>query len=96
MTTIEAFSNAYRHTMAAQRRAASGRKPALTVAATAIATAAAVVAAWAVRARRPVLYVAGFGFLDFAAWGVHYLLGCAAIGLTLFVLDALTSGGDGK
>lgn len=44
------------------------------------------------RARTAVLQVAGFGFLDYAVWGWNHLVGYAAVGVSLLVLEAL--GGD--
>ena len=42
------------------------------------------------RVRTTVLQLAGFGFLDYAAWRWSLLAGYVAIGLSLFVLEALT------
>ena len=44
--------------------------------------------------RRAAMVTAGFGALDYAAWQVSHVAGCAAIGVSLLLLDAL-SGGDG-
>lgn len=60
------------------------------------------VAAWRVtprvsyfyrKLRRPILYLAGFGCLDAAAWYVHVVAGLLAIGITMFILEALSSDG---
>lgn len=56
-----------------------------------------VVAAWLWRTwnttRRLVLYLAGFGFIDYAVYGWNHLAGFAAIGVTLLVLEMLTDSG---
>jgi len=44
------------------------------------------------RARTFLLQVTGFGFIDYAVWGWHHLVGYAAVGVSLLVLEAL--GGD--
>lgn len=46
------------------------------------------------RSRSALLQVAGFGFLDYAVYGWNHLAGFAAIGVSLFVLEALS--GDGR
>jgi hypothetical protein len=96
MTTMEGFSEAYSRVYAAKRTKTRSepRKPLLASLGVILAVVVATVVGWAGRFRRNILYLTGFGFLDFAAWGVHYLLGCAAIGVTLFLLDFLASGGE--
>lgn len=42
------------------------------------------------RVRTCLLQVAGFGFIDYAVWGWHHLVGYAAVGLSLLVLEALS------
>jgi hypothetical protein len=42
--------------------------------------------------RRTVFVTAGFGTLDYAAWQVSHIAGCAAIGVSLLLLDWLTGG----
>lgn len=44
------------------------------------------------RWRRPALYLAGFGFLDAAAFEVHNVIGLLACGATMFILEALSDG----
>lgn len=44
------------------------------------------------RARTALLQVAGFGFLDYSVWGWNHLVGYAAVGASLLILEAL--GGD--
>lgn len=44
--------------------------------------------------RRVGLVLGGFGALDYAAWQVNQIAGCAAIGISLLIIDAL-SGADG-
>jgi hypothetical protein len=41
------------------------------------------------RARTALLQVAGFGCIDYAVWGWNHLVGYAAIGVSLLVLEAL-------
>jgi hypothetical protein len=69
------------------------RKPLPVILATALATMAAYVTVRAVKFRRNILYLAGFGFIDFALFSWNDLVGYAAIGVTLLILEAL-SGGD--
>jgi hypothetical protein len=46
------------------------------------------------RVRTSVMALAGFGFLDYAAWQLNPIGGCAAVGVSLLILEALS--GDGK
>ena len=48
---------------------------------------------WYARLRRTVLYLSGFGFIDYAAWSWNPTFGYLCIGVTLLILDTL-SGGD--
>lgn len=41
------------------------------------------------RIRTATLQVTAFGFVDYALWGWHHLIGYAAIGVSLFILEAL-------
>lgn len=45
-------------------------------------------------ARRLILSVAGFGSLTAAAWTLHTAAGLAAAGVSLLILEALTSGSE--
>src|SRR3546814_8266879 len=97
MTTfMDAFAPAYtpkRRVTATRVR--KPRTPVLVLLGTALASAAAVLMGWAVKSRRVILYVLGFGFIDFALYGVNPLLGYAGIGVSLLILEVL-SGGDEK
>jgi hypothetical protein len=42
------------------------------------------------KVRTTVMQVAAFGFLSYAVWGWSHLLGYAAIGVSLFILEALS------
>lgn len=42
------------------------------------------------RWRRPILYVTGFGFIDAAAFNLHLVAGLLAVGMSLFILEALS------
>lgn len=41
------------------------------------------------RARTAIMQVTAFAFLDFAAWRWSMIAGCAAVGVSLLVLEAL-------
>lgn len=74
---------------ASRRAARPSRLPALVIL---IRWLARVLPSWPT-ARRVVMQLAAFGFLDYAAWqwkGV--ILGCVAIGVSLFVVEALSGG----
>ncbi len=43
------------------------------------------------KVRTTVMQVAAFGFLDYAAWRWSLIAGCAAIGVSLLILEALGS-----
>lgn len=49
---------------------------------------------WYSRLRRTVLYLGGFGFIDFAAWSWNPIIGYLAIGLSLLILDSLSGGSE--
>jgi len=74
-----------------QARAARRERPArVSVVRLMVAWLARVLPAWP-RVRTTVMQLGAFGFLDYAAW--HWkgaVLGCVAIGVSLFVLEALT------
>jgi len=77
-------------------RAARSTRPARTPVLVVIArTLAALLPTWG-RTRRVVLQVGGFAFLDFTAYQWSHLAGYAAIGISLLIVEWLTSGGDGK
>jgi hypothetical protein len=42
--------------------------------------------------RSSILQVLAFGFLDYAAYSWHHIIGYAAIGVSLFLLEYLTGG----
>lgn len=50
---------------------------------------ASVLPTWS-RFRTTVMQLGGFGFLSYAVWGWSHLAGYAAIGVSLFVLEALS------
>jgi hypothetical protein len=91
MTTFAEVYAAQREELQTHKpgRSKARRKPALLV----LAGYLAVLVGFVGAQRRGILYLAGFGFIDYAAWGFNHNLGYAAIGLSLLVLDAL-SGGD--
>src|SRR3546814_13736440 len=97
MTTFnEAFAQTYtQKRRVTATRVRKPRTPVLVLLGTALATAAAVLMGWAVKFRRVVMYVLGFGFIDFALYGLNPLLGYAGIGVSLLILEVL-SGGDEK
>lgn len=73
-------------------RAARATRPARTPVLLRLVTSlAAILPTWG-RLRTVVLQVAGFAFLDFTAYQASHLAGYAAIGVSLFVLEWLTSG----
>lgn len=74
----------------ATRRTRPARTPMLVMFVTWLAR---VLPSWR-RARTTVMQLAGFAFLDFAAWQWSMLAGCVAVGVSLFVLEALSGGGD--
>jgi hypothetical protein len=43
------------------------------------------------RVRTTVLTLAGFAFLDYAAWRFNLIAGCVAVGVSLLALEALSS-----
>lgn len=97
MTT---FSDAFAQTYTEKRRVTARRvtkprTPLLITLGRVLATAVAVLMGWAAKFRRVALYLAGFGFIDFALYGVNPLLGYAGIGVSLLILEML-SGGDEK
>lgn len=96
MTTFnEAFAQTYtQRRKIAVTRVRKPRTPVLVILGTALATAAAVLMGWAVKFRRVVMYVLGFGFIDFALYGVNPLLGYAGIGVSLLILEMLSGGDD--
>lgn len=48
-------------------------------------------------ARRVVMQLAAFGFLDYAAWQWKgAILGCVAIGVSLFVVEALSGAPESR
>lgn len=49
---------------------------------------------WYSRSQRAVMYVAGFGFVDYAFWQWDSIAGSAATGVSLIVLGTLTGGDD--
>lgn len=92
MTTFnEVFARTYAEKRAV--RPVKARTPVLVALGVTLATIAAYAASWAIRFRRVTLYVAGFGFIDYALYGVNPLLGYAGIGVSLLILEVL-SGGD--
>jgi hypothetical protein len=42
--------------------------------------------------RTGVLQVTGLGCIDYAAWTLHTSLGVLAVGISLFIIEALTGG----
>ena len=46
------------------------------------------------KSRRAIMYTSGFGFIAYAAWLVFPPLGFLVIGISLFLLDALTGGNE--
>lgn len=93
---MTAFNEAFAHTYA-QRRARAARKPrtpVLVVLGTALATVAAVLMGCAVKFRRNLMYIAGFGMIDFALYGWQPLVGYAGIGVSLLILEMLSGGDD--
>src|SRR3546814_4437718 len=72
MTTFnEAFAQTYtQKRRVTATRVRKPRTPVLVLLGTALATAAAVLMGWAVKFRRVVMYVLGFGFIDFALYGL--------------------------
>ena len=94
MTT---FSEVFARTYAEKRavRPVKPRTPVLVVLGTALATIAAYVAVKAIRFRRNIIYVTGFGFINFALYGWNPLIGYAGIGVSFLILEML-SGGDEK
>jgi hypothetical protein len=69
----------------AERVTRPARKPVL---AQLVGYAARRLPAWR-RVRTAALQVAGFGCIDYAVWGWNHLIGYAAIGVSLLVLEAL-------
>lgn len=49
---------------------------------------------WYSRLRRTVIYLVGFGFIDYAAWDWNPTLGYLCIGVSLLVLDSLSGGSE--
>lgn len=49
---------------------------------------------WYARLRRTVLYLVGFGFIDYAAWDWNPTFGYLCIGVSLLVLDSLSGGSE--
>jgi len=49
---------------------------------------------WYSRLRRTVLYLGGFGFIDYAAWSWNPIVGYLCIGVTLLILDTLSGGNE--
>jgi hypothetical protein len=96
MTT---FEEAFRQTFAEKRvvytKPRSNRTPVLVLLGTALATVTAFFFRQAVRFRRNIMYLAGFGFIDYALFSWSSVIGYAAIGVTLLILEML-SGGDEK
>jgi hypothetical protein len=96
MTT---FSDAFAQTYTYQRQVArtrvarKPRKPVLVVLGTVLATVAAWIAVRVVKGKRAIIYTVGFGFIDFGIFGWNHLVGYAAIGVSLLILEML-SGGD--
>lgn len=93
------FADAYMQTYAEKKQAASASKrrhtPVLVILAKVLATIAVFGVKWATKLRRNILYLAGFSLINFAIFSWNDLVGYAAIGVTLLILEAL-SGGDEK
>lgn len=93
-----AFSGTVRSSYAAERAAGRlkrRRRSLLTLAASALGAAAGrLFPSWAAL-RTLVLTLAAFGLIDTAAWQWHTWAGLVVTGLSLLVLEWLTSGGDG-
>lgn len=81
MVSIEATWSQAR----AARRARSASSPLLL---RLVSWVASVLPSWP-RVRTAVMQVAGFAFIDYSVWRASELLGYAAIGVSLFVLEAL-------
>lgn len=97
MTT---FDEAFRATYTEKRRVAATRvrkprTPILVVLGTVLATIAVFIVTKTMKFRRNIIYIAGFGFIDFALYGWNPLVGYAGIGVSLLILEML-SGGDEK
>lgn len=75
----------------AERRDATRRLSVFAIIYTVVKIVAAKVPLWR-RVRSAVLTWCGLGFLSYAAWQWNWIVGCAAIGLSLLVIEAL--GGD--
>ncbi len=93
------FADAYMQTYAEKKRAASASKrrhtPVLVTLGKVLATIAVLGVTWATKLRRPLLYIIGFGLIDFGIFSWNWIIGTIAIGITLLILEAL-SGGDDK
>ena len=74
-------------------RAARVRPPRTPILVRLVTLLAGILPTWS-RVRATVLQLAGFGALDFAAYQTNHTFGYAAIGVSLFVLEALSR--DGK
>lgn len=95
MTTFtDAFAQQFGEYHQAPAKVKKARTPVLVVLGVALATVAGVLFRWLGKARRPIMYLAGFGFIDYALWAWQPLVGYAAIGLTLLLLEMLTGGDD--
>jgi hypothetical protein len=91
-TFNEVFARTYAEKRAVRPRKA--RTPLLVVLGGVLATIAAYVVVRALRFRRVVMYVAGFGFIDYALYVWHPLVGYAGIGVSLLILEMLSGGDD--
>lgn len=85
MTTIEAAGMAWAGARAAKR----ARPPRTPLTVRAARTLGRLLPTWA-KVRSTVMQLAGFGFLDWAAWRWDMTAGLIAIGVSLFAIEALS------
>lgn len=92
MDLMTTFSDAFARTYVEKRavRPVSARTPVLVVLGTFLATIAAWAVSKAIRFRRNIMYLLGFGFIDYALYGWLPLVGYAGIGLSLLILEMVT------
>lgn len=93
MAPMTSASEVWSAGRASRRAARSSRTPMLIIL---IRWLASVLPSWPT-VRRVVMQLAAFGFLDYAAWTWKgAILGCVAVGVSLFVIEALSGGQEAR